>query len=82
MRSLVPKIGNFKNDLVDRDNSLSLLSVVWEKASCKKHQFEIEKMLEMDGLKYNSTPRTTKRGGGAAIVVNLRKFTNSCNYSK
>ena len=75
MRSLIPKILNFKNDLIDRDISVALLSEVWEKSSCKKHQFEIEKMLQMDGLKYISTPRTTKRGGGAAIVVNLRKFS-------
>ena len=32
-------------------------------------------MLRIDGLKYISTPRTTNRGGGAAIVVNLEKFT-------
>ena len=75
LRSLIPKISNFKNDLLDRDISVALLSEVWEKASCKKHQFEIEKMLQMDGLKYISTRRTTKRGGGAAIVVNLRKFS-------
>ena len=75
MRSLELKNGNFKNDLLDTDISLSLLSEVWEKASCKKHQFEIEKMLEMDGLKYIFTSRTNKRGGGAAIFVNLRKFT-------
>ena len=75
MRSLIPKISNYKNDLLERDISLSLLSEVWGKSSCKKHQFEIEKMLQIDGLKYISTPRTTKRGGGAAIVVNLRKFS-------
>ena len=32
-------------------------------------------MLEIEGLKYISTARMTKRGGGAAIVVNLEKFT-------
>ena len=32
-------------------------------------------MLQMEGLKYISTPRTTKRGGGAAIIVNLEHFT-------
>ena len=40
---------------------------------------EIEKMLELDGLKYISTPRQpNKKGvsyGGAAIIVNTEKFT-------
>ena len=75
VRSLMPKINNFKNDMIDRDISVALLSEVWEKANCKKQQFEIEKMLQMNGLKYISTPRTTKRGGGAAIVVSLQNFS-------
>ena len=54
---------------------MAILSEVWEKVNCKKHQHAIEQMLRIDGLKYISTPRTTKRGGGAAIVVNLEKFT-------
>ena len=35
---------------------------------------EIEKLLEMNGLKYISTPRPTD-WGGAAIIVNQRKFS-------
>ena len=31
-------------------------------------------MLEIDGLKYISTPRTKKRGDGAAIIVNQETF--------
>ena len=40
-----------------------------------KSIYETEKMLQLDGLKYISTPRTVKSGGGAAIVVNLEKFS-------
>ena len=40
VRSLIPKIGNFKNDILERNISLSILSEVWEKANCKKQQFE------------------------------------------
>ena len=58
-----------------RDISCAMLSEVWEKANCRKQQFEIEKMLNMDGLKYISTPRITKRGGGAAIVVQLKNYS-------
>ena len=75
VRSLIPKIGNVKNDIFHRNISISILSEVWEKPNCKKHQFELEKMFQMDGLKYISTPRLTKRGGGAAIIVNLRNFS-------
>ena len=75
LRSLWPKLNNFKNDMIMRDISCAMLSEVWEKSNCKKQQFELEKMLNMDGLKYISTPRMTKRGGGAAIVVSLKKFS-------
>ena len=75
MRSLGPKVKNFRIDMIEREISAALLSEVWEKASCNKQQFEIEKMFQLDGLKYISTPRTQKRGGGAAIVVNTEKFS-------
>ena len=75
VRSLIPKIENFKNDILERNISLSILSEVWEKVNCKKQQFELEKIFQMDGLKYISTPRITRRGGGAAIVANLREFS-------
>ena len=75
VRSLIPKIGNVKKDILERKISLSMLTEVWEKANCKKQQFELEKMFQKDGLQYISTPRLTKRGGGAAIVVNIREFT-------
>ena len=74
-RSLTPKLYNFKEDIIQRGISVSLCSEIWEKANCKKQKFEIEKMLQMEGLKYISTPRTTKRGGGAAIIVNTENFT-------
>ena len=63
MRSIWPKVNSFKNDMFLRDISCSMLSEVWEKENCKKQQYEIEKMLNMDGMKYISTPRLPKRGG-------------------
>ena len=75
MRSLIPKISNFKDDMLEREISLALLSEVWEKKNSKKQQFEVEKLLQLHGLKYISTPRMNKRGGGAAIVANLEKFS-------
>ena len=68
LRSLFPKIGNFKNDLFERQVDVSLCSEVWEKAESKKHKDEIEKMLEMDGLKYFSTTRPRGKRG---VVLRL-----------
>ena len=59
----------------ERDVSLALLSEIWEKSDCKKQQSEVEKMLQIDGLKYISTHRTWKRGGGAAIIVDMKNFS-------
>ena len=75
LRSLGPKLNSFKNDLIQREIAVALCSEVWEKTNSKKYQFQIEKMLQIEGLKYISTPRTTKRGGGAAIIVNTEKFS-------
>ena len=61
--------------MLEREIGVSLLSEVWEKTECKKQNYEIEKMFQMDGLKYISTPRSQKRGGGAAIVVNIEQFS-------
>ena len=78
MRSLMPKILNFGIDMEDRNCSLSFLSEVLEKSENKKHQFKIEELFELKGMKYISTPRPgTRRGGGAAIVVNTEKFSIS-----
>ena len=75
MRSLFPKINNFKTDFFERQVDVSLCCEVWQKAESRQHKAEIEQMLEMEGLKYFSTTRPRgKRGGGAAIIVNTDKF--------
>ena len=77
LRSLMPKVQSLKNDLLERSVDLGFLQEIWEQSDSKTHQFEIEKMLEMDGLLYISNPRpkNAKRRtyGGAAIVVNTEK---------
>ena len=75
LHSLMPKINNFVEDMHNCDIGVALLTEVWEKAQKKKHIFQIDRMLHMEGLKYISTPRpSTKRGGGAAIVAPIDKF--------
>ena len=76
LRSLLPKVNNFKNDILEREIGLALLSEIWQVKGKKKHMCEITKMLEIEGLKYISTPRGSyKRGGGCAIVAYLPKFS-------
>ena len=76
MRSIFPKINNFKIDMLERNISVAFVSEVWEQSENKEHRVEIDKMLEIDGLKYISTSRpSNKRGGGVAIVVNQEKFS-------
>ena len=62
-----------KNDIFERSIDCAFLSEIWEQKENKNHQQEIERMLEMDGLRYISTPRP-KGWGGAAILVNQKKF--------
>jgi hypothetical protein len=78
MRSLIPKIGNFANDMHERAVDIAFLTEVWEKSENKKHQFRLEELLEIEGVNYISTPRPgPKRGGGSAIAVRLDRFTVS-----
>ena len=60
----------------DRNCELSFLTEIWQKLENKKHQFKIEELFEIKGMKYISTPRPgNKRGGGAAIVVDTKKYS-------
>ena len=75
MRSFLPKIHNYCQDVNDGQSDISFLTEVWEKKENKKHQFKLEEMLELEGIKYISTPRPgAQRGGGAAITVRTEKF--------
>ena len=78
MGSLFSKIGNFSLDMQERTTDICFLTEIWEKKENKKHQFKLEEMLEMRGVKYISTPRPgAQKGGGAAIAVRTEKFTIS-----
>ena len=78
-RSAFPKIESLKTDLKERAIDVGFLTEIWEQKQNKIHQYEVEKMLELMGLQYISTVRSPNRKGvsygGAAIVVNLEKFT-------
>ena len=75
MRALFSKIQSFSEDMRERKTDVCFLTEVWEVKENKKHQFKLEEMFEMRGVKYISTPRPgTQRGGGAAIAVRTDKF--------
>ena len=79
LRSLLPKIGNLTTDILERKIDCGFLQEIWEQEDNVNHQFEIEKLLELHGLKYISTTRKpNSKGvsyGGAALLVNLNKFS-------
>ena len=79
LRSLFPKVGNLTTDMLERNIDCGFLCEIWEQVDKAEHRYEIEKMLEMSGLKYISSARPPNAKGvsygGAAIVVNLEKFS-------
>ena len=76
-RSLFPKIESFCTEMLERETDVSFVSEIWEQRKNTKHNWKIKEMLELKGIKYISNPRCGKRGGGAAIAANLKKFTLS-----
>ena len=56
-----------------RSITVALCSESWEQASNKKFQKEVERLLEVEGLKMVSNPRKYRRGGGVCIVADLTK---------
>ena len=57
----MPKIRSVALDIIERESDLIFLSEVWQKEDDKKHQSKIEELLELDGIKYISTPRSGVR---------------------
>ena len=70
-RSLGPKLNNFVEDMKMREVDVALCSETWEKSSSKEYQKEVERLLEMEGMKMISQPRKYKRGGGVCILADL-----------
>ena len=78
MRSLEPKLESLKADILERSVDVAFLQEIWEKEGNQNFESKVEKMMEINGMLYFSTPRLLdSRGyayGGATIIV------NSCNY--
>ena len=54
-----------------------LASETWQKESSKKFQKEVERMVELEGLKMIANPRKFKRGGGVCIIADITKVSIS-----
>ena len=71
-RSLFPKIESFKTDILERQIDVGFACEIWEKTENKVHRQEIEKMLELSGLKYISAPRpSTKMEPPLLLIVSV-----------
>ena len=75
MRSMWAKIGNMAQDINMRWTDLCFLTEVWEKQTNRRHQYNIQEMMEMKGINYISSPRPGgRRGGGVAIAYSDKNF--------
>ena len=74
-RSFFPKFNNFLDLMNTYNLTLGLHLEIWEVKEKREHQNKIEEALEMEGIKYISNPRPTRRGGGAAITLIEGEFT-------
>ena len=73
-RSIWAKVKNFTKEFQELGLDVAFNSEIREKKEKKSHKFEIEKMCEMKGLDYISTPRPDRRGGGTALIIDRKKF--------
>ena len=75
MRSMWAKIDNMAQDINMRWTDLCFLTEVWEKQTNRRHQYNIQGLLEMKGVNYISSPRPGgRRGGGVAIAYSDKNF--------
>ena len=75
-RSIFPKINNFVQDMRMRSISLALTSETWHRESKKRHKNDIERLLNMEGMKFISAARGGgRRGGGCGIIADLTDYT-------
>ena len=74
MRSIWSKLSSLAEDMEERETDLTILSEVWEKKENKNHKSQIETLLEIEGLRYISTPRPSG-WGGAGLIVNQSRFS-------
>ena len=69
VRSEWSKLGNIAEDMDMRSTDQCFLQEIRQQTEKKRHQADIEELLELKGMKYVSTPRPgARRGGGTALA--------------
>ena len=78
-RSIEPKLKSVIEKIENESIDLLMVVEVWEKVGKKHKHFQnkMVEMIEMKGLKYISCGArpSGKRGGGAGMIANQRKFS-------
>ena len=79
-RSIFPKFNNLVDEIIENEMHLGLHCEIWESKENKAHANKIEEALEIHGIKYISTPRPDRRGGGGGGMLGPSETQNS-NWS-
>ena len=75
-RSLWPRLNNTIDELLELDAHVGFHTEIWEMKGDTRQRSLIEKVYELKGVSYFSTPRDDRSGGGAAItLINQSEFT-------
>ena len=68
-RSLWPRLNNTIDELLELEAHVGFHTEVWEVKGDKHQRSLMEKVYELKGVSYLSTPRDDRTGGGAAITL-------------
>ena len=68
-RSLWPRFKNTLDELLELNAHIGFHCEVWEDKQNKNQQYQLEKAYELKGVKFISTPRSDRIGGGVAITL-------------
>ena len=76
VRSFIPKYESIKTEIKEREIEVYMISEIWEKEENEDFKSKTDKLLKEEGIKYVSAPRLSKkRGGGAALLIDIKKYS-------
>ena len=74
--SFIPKYESIKTEIKEREIEVYMISEIWEKEENEDFKSKTDELLKEEGIKYVSTPRLSKkRGGGAALLIDIKKYS-------
>ena len=77
LRSLKPRINSVAEKMRNEDIEVLMINEVWEPENNRSFQMQLQKVYEMKGLKITTcgSRPNGKRGGGAGVVVDCKRFS-------